>query len=395
MRLPLILVLPLLLLNVLVDWYVCRAVRQRAKNKVWYRIALYSSLVLAAAFMIVIAVPKRGGADSGLSVLMWSLFSYLSIYIGKYIFIIIDLISKIPCLFRHKRIKSLGTAGACAGVLVFVLMWWGTVNRFNIDVEEVEFAHTSLPQVFDGFKVLQVSDIHTGTYGNDPSYLQEVVERINSLKPDVVLFTGDIVNRHSTELEPFVDVLKGINAPYGVFSVLGNHDYGDYYNWPSDSAKNADRSHLADLQKRMGWRLLNNESVKLRCGLDSIVVIGVENIGDPPFPVYGDLDKAYPALDDPSFKILMSHNPAHWVEDIKDSPDKNIPLTLSGHTHAMQIELLGVSPAALRYPTWGGMYADTDSAHHLYVNIGLGEVGFPARIGATPELTLFTLRKKQ
>ena len=338
--------------------------------------------MLAAAFMIVIAVPKRGGADSGLSVLMWSLFSYLSIYIGKYIFIIIDLISKIPCLFRHKRIKSLGTAGACAGVLVFVLMWWGTVNRFNIDVEEVEFAHTSLPQVFDGF-------------GNDPSYLQEVVERINSLKPDVVLFTGDIVNRHSTELEPFVDVLKGIHAPYGVFSVLGNHDYGDYYNWPSDSAKNADRSHLAELQKRMGWRLLNNESVKLRCGLDSIVVIGVENIGDPPFPVYGDLDKAYPALDDPSFKILMSHNPAHWVEDIKDSPDKNIPLTLSGHTHAMQIELLGVSPAALRYPTWGGMYADTDSAHHLYVNIGLGEVGFPARIGATPELTLFTLRKKQ
>lgn len=395
MRLPLILVLPLLLLNVLVDWYICRAVHSRARNRVWYRVALYSSIVLAAAFVVVIAAPKRGGGDGGLSILMWSLFSYMTIYIGKYVFVIVDLISKIPCLFRRPRVKAVGVVGACLGTLVFALMWWGTLNRFNIDVKEVEFAHSSLPRVFDGFKVLQVSDIHAGSYGSDTSYLQEVVERINSLRPDVVLFTGDIVNRRSTELEPFVDVLKGISAPYGVFSVLGNHDYGDYYNWPSDSAKNADRMHLAELQKRMGWRLLNNESAKLRCGLDSIVLVGVENIGDAPFPIYGDLDKAYPALDDPSFKILMSHNPAHWVEDIKDAPDKNIPLTLSGHTHAMQVELFGVSPAALRYPTWGGMYADADSARCMYVNIGLGEVGFPARIGATPELTLFTLRKKQ
>ena len=143
----------------------------------------------------------------------------------------------------------------------------------------------------------------------------------------------------------------------------------------------------------MGWQLLNNESRTLRRGNDSIVVIGVENIGDPPFPVYGDLDAAYPGdLDDPSFKILMSHNPAHWVEDIKDSPDKNIALTLAGHTHAMQVELFGLSPAAFRYDTWVGMYADTDSAHRLYVNIGLGEVGIPARIGATPEITQITLR---
>ena len=124
------------------------------------------------------------------------------------------------------------------------------------------------------------------------------------------------------------------------------------------------------------------------------MLIGVENIGDPPFPVYGDLDAAYPGdLADPAFKILMSHNPAHWVEDIKDSPDKNIALTLSGHTHAMQMELFGVSPAAFRYQTWGGMYADEDAAHRLYVNIGLGEVGIPARIGATPEITLISLRR--
>ena len=207
----------------------------------------------------------------------------------------------------------------------------------------------------------------------------------------MVLFTGDIVNRHTSELRPFVSTLSRIKAP--VYSVLGNHDYGDYYHWADATAKEANQQELYTLQREMGWQLLNNESRTLRRGNDSIVVIGVENIGDPPFPVYGDLDAAYPGdLDDPSFKILMSHNPAHWVEDIKDSPDKNIALTLAGHTHAMQVELFGLSPAAFRYDTWAGMYADTDSAHRLYVNIGLGEVGIPARIGATPEITQITLR---
>ena len=165
--------------------------------------------------------------------------------------------------------------------------------------------------------------------------------------------------------------------------------------WPSPEAKVADRRHLVELQEGMGWKMLNNATAVIHRGADSIAIVGVENIGDPPFPVYGDLDKAYPGdLADPVFKILMSHNPAHWTADIADAPDKNIPLTLSGHTHAMQMEVLGVSPAALRYSTWGGMYSDADGSHSLYVNIGIGEVGIPARIGATPEITLFTLSKK-
>lgn len=180
----------------------------------------------------------------------------------------------------------------------------------------------------------------------------------------------------------------------GVYSILGNHDYGDYYNWTSPEAKKENMQLLKDLQAGMGWNMLNNASRTFYNDGDSIVLIGVENIGDPPFPVYGDLEKAYPFdLADPAFKILLSHNPAHWTEDIREAPDKIIPLTLSGHTHAMQMSLGRISPAAFRYSTWGGMYGDTGNAHRLYVNIGDGEVAIPARIGATPEITLFTLTK--
>ena len=179
----------------------------------------------------------------------------------------------------------------------------------------------------------------------------------------------------------------------GVFSILGNHDYGDYYSWNSPADKADNMQQLLDMQSEMGWKMLNNATSFIHRGNDSIALIGVENVGDPPFTVYGDLDMAYETLDDPVVKILLSHNPAHWVEDIKDAPDKNIALTLSGHTHAMQMSAFGVSPAAWRYPTWGGLYADEDG-HQLYVNIGLGEVAIPARIGANPEITLITLRRK-
>ncbi len=147
------------------------------------------------------------------------------------------------------------------------------------------------------------------------------------------------------------------------------------------------------MQSRMRWNLLDNATRYIVRGADSLAVVGVGNVGDPPFHTYGNLSEAYPG--DPAdgmFKILLSHNPAHWDNDICDSPDKNIALTLSGHTHAMQMEIAGLSPAAMRYGRWGGLYADADSAHLLYVNIGIGEVGIPARIGATPEITLFTLR---
>ena len=273
-------------------------------------------------------------------------------------------------------------------------MWWGAlINRYNIDVNRVDVEIEGLPAAFDGYTIAQISDLHVGTYGYDTTYVAEVADVVNSLSPNMIAFTGDIVNRISSELEPFVGTLSQLKAPDGVYSILGNHDYGDYYNSPSDAQKQANLEHLCNLQKQMGWKMLNNAYDIVRRSNDSIAIIGVENVGDPPFHTYGDLDAAYPALDDPTTKILLSHNPAHWDNDIQDAPDKNIALTLSGHTHAMQMCVFGWSPAAFRYPTWSGLYKDNDK-HRLYVNIGIGEVAIPSRIGATPEITLITLRAK-
>ncbi len=396
MRLALVLILPMLLVGLLVDWYIVRAVWRRcsAGRRFWRPFALWSSVLCQIGAIVAVCWPKRAGGDGELLALMWILYSYLSVYLPKAIFCIIDLAGKIPALFGRKRLRGFASAGIALALLCFGFMWWGAlVNRYNVDVREVAFSDSRLPDSFDGFRVAQISDLHVGSYGTDTAFVSRLVDAVNALNPDVVVFTGDIVNRRSAELLPFVQPLSRLKAPMGVYSVLGNHDYGDYYNWPDSAAKEANLRQLVNLQGDMGWDLLLNRTAWLRRGEDSLALVGVENVGDPPFHCYGDLETAYPGdLADPAFKILLSHNPAHWTMDIEDSPDKNIPLTLSGHTHAMQMSAFGLSPAAFRYPTWGGMYADGD-AHSLYVNIGAGEVGIPARIGATPEITLFTLSK--
>ena len=397
MRLPLLLILPILILDILADWYICRAVWRRCTRgaRFWRPVSLWSSIVLGVGLLAAIAWPKKSASDYDLTGLMWFLYCYFSIYVPKYLFIIIDLLGKVPQLWHRWRIKGFAHAGITVAVLTFGLIWWGAlVNRYRIEVKEIEFADPSLPSSFEGLTIAQISDLHTGSYGSDTTYVAKVVETVNALHPDIIVFTGDIVNRRSKELKPFVSTLSRLNAPLGVYSVLGNHDYGDYYAWDSAADKEANMQELYRMQHDMGWTLMNNSAHTFHAGPDSLVLIGVENIGDPPFPIYGDLDKAYPGdLADSAFKILLSHNPAHWVDDIAGSPDKNIALTLSGHTHAMQMELFGLSPATFRYDTWGGMYADIDSTRRLYVNIGIGEVGVPARIGATPEITLFTLRR--
>ncbi|MDE5858007.1 MAG: metallophosphoesterase, partial [Muribaculaceae bacterium] len=231
------------------------------------------------------------------------------------------------------------------------------------------------------------------TFGNQTKFVSRLVDEINNLNPDLIVFTGDIVNRNSNELIPFVSVLSRLQAKEGVISIMGNHDYGDYTTWESDKAKQENLKLLHNLEKKMGWDLLLNQSKNIYRGNDSILIIGVENIGDPPFHVYGSLEKAYANTSTPQTKILLSHNPAHWKNSIADNPGHKIDLTLSGHTHAMQVELLGMSPAVFRYPTWSGLYHDKTTSNRLYVNIGAGTVGLPMRIGATPEITLITLRR--
>lgn len=395
MRLPLLMMFIVLVINLLVDTYLYQVLKRRVKSLWPSRLQLWSAIALMVLIVVTICLPRRNCSNGMLVTIMWCLYTYFAFYIPKYVFIIIDLIAKIPTLFKKQRIKWLSRTGAFLSIVIFLILWWAAlINRFAIDVKKVDVEIPGLPEAFDGFTIAQISDFHVGTYDADTSYVAKVVDRVNALKPDLIVFTGDIVNSKSSELDPHVSPLSRLKALYGVISILGNHDYGDYSVWPSPEAKQANRVHLDSLQKVMNWRLLKNETEIVKRGGDSIAVIGVENIGDHPFPIYGSLTKAYSTLNDSVTKILLSHNPAHWVDSISDQTDVNIPLTLSGHTHAMQIELFGVSPAVFRYKTWGGLYTDESKKHNLYVNIGVGAVGIPARIGATPEITLITLKEE-
>lgn len=393
MRIPLQFLITVIVLSLLVDGYIYIVARRRCISKVPARLQLVSAVLLYVALIVGVSMPRRSGDDGSLLFIMWVLFGYMTFIVPKLVFVVVDAVATLPVLWHGRRWRWLSLTGGVIAIVAFLAMWWGAlVNRFRIDVREVDFEFPHLPAAFDGFRIVQISDLHVGTYGDDDRFMRKLVGVINGLHPDAVMFTGDIVNRHSSELAPFVDALSGIEAPYGVFSILGNHDYGDYADWPSEADKAADVAALCAMQESMGWKLLLNQTEFIHSGRDSIAVIGVENIGDPPFRIYGSLPKAYPGVGDSVSKILLSHNPAHWTDSISDHDDVNIALTLSGHTHAMQIEVAGLSPASMRYATWGGMYGDETGRHALYVNIGAGTVGMPMRLGATPEITLITLK---
>lgn len=375
------------------DTYIYKVAVKRCTSRLWSRVQMWGSALMYLILAVALCMPRRGGSEETLLCIMWMLFAFLSVYACKILFVIIDLVASIPMLFHRRRLRWLSVTGGVLAVAVFVLMWWGAlINRFRIQVREVEVTIPGLPEQFDGYRLVQFSDFHVGTYGSDTTYVSKVVDQLNGLNGDVILFTGDIVNRRTDELLPFVAPLSRLRAKDGVYSILGNHDYGDYSDWDSEVQKVQNMALMDSLQNVMGWRLLRNEHVFLHHDGDSIALIGVENVGDPPFTVYGSLPDSYPSLGDSVAKVLLTHNPAHWTSEIADNDSINIGLSLSGHTHAMQIELFGLSPAAWRYPTWGGMYADRNSRHKLYVNIGIGTVGLPMRVGATPEITVITLR---
>lgn len=383
-----------MVVNIFVDCYIWRRITAVARRRFWGVAYAWSSLLCLLFLVVTVCLPRRSGSDSMLVSIMWMLYAYFTVYIPKYIYCIISFIDYLPRIWSRRKWCWASVTGVVVAVAVFFIMWWAAlINRTAIDVRYVDVEVDGLPEQFDGYRIAQFSDFHVGSYGSDTTFVSEVVDTLNGIGVDAIMFTGDIVNRHTEELVPFVKTLSRLTAPDGVYSVLGNHDYGDYCEWESDAAKSANMDQMYRLNDEMGWRLLNNETEFIYRGGDSIAIVGVENWGDPPFTVYGDLDKAYPNQSDSTFKVLLTHNPAHWVEHIADNDTVNIGLSLSGHTHAMQMEVGGVSPAAWRYPTWGGLYDDKSGNHKLYVNIGMGTVAIPARIGATPEITVITLKK--
>lgn len=385
-----------IILNIGIGVWIFNILRKRHKQmKAVSYVWLAMVIAVTAIAVVALSTPYRSGDDAGLLRLNWMLFVVMTFTFPQVVYLIFDLLGRIPRLWGGRRCKWSSRTGIATAYALFIAMWWGALyNRFQIDVKEVTVEIEGLPSSFDGYRIVQFSDLHTGTFGHDTGFVEKLVDKINEQKGDVIFFTGDIVNRRSRELEPFKDTLQKLSAKSGVVAILGNHDYGDYFNWFNQNAKMINMEELTDHYRDMGWRLLRNKTIWETRGNDSIAILGVENIGDRPFPVYGSLHRTYPNAGDDKTKILLSHNPSHWTDSISDRDDKNIALTLSGHTHAMQMEVAGLSPAAFRYQKWGGLYTDKSGKHQLYVNIGSGTVGFPMRLGATPEVTVITLRAK-
>ena len=246
---------------------------------------------------------------------------------------------------------------------------------------------------FDGFKVVQISDMHIGSFHGHENQVKKAIELVNEQKPDLILFTGDLVNNFTEELNGWIPILSNLKAKYGMYSILGNHDYGDYYEWENEAEKAKNLNDLKQAHKNIGFRLLLNENEKISINNSEIAIVGVENWGLPPFPQYGNLNAAMNGSAEMPFKILMSHDPSHWDAEVIEKTD--IDLTLSGHTHGMQfgIEIGNIkwSPVKYKYPRWAGLYKDKDQ--YLYVNRGFGYIGFPGRVGMPPEITLIELEK--
>ncbi|MBL7737690.1 MAG: metallophosphoesterase [Chitinophagaceae bacterium] len=282
--------------------------------------------------------------------------------------------------------------GMAAGGGLFGSLLYGFSNKYRYQVKRVPLSFDNLPASFKGMKIVQLSDIHSGSF-TDKQAVMHGVEMVMKEKPDLILFTGDLVNNTADEMHDYMDVFSKLNAPLGVYSTLGNHDYGDYVNWETGEEKTANLERLKTIHKEMGWRLLMNEHVVFEKGVDQIALIGVENwSAKARFPKYGDLKKAHDGAGQYPFKILMSHDPSHWDAEVrKYYPD--IDLMLAGHTHGMQfgVEIPGFkwSPVQYVYKQWAGLHHE--GRQKLYVNRGYGFIGYPGRVGILPEITVFEL----
>ena len=312
------------------------------------------------------------------------LFSVLIILLFCFILLtVLDLaVAGLLAWLLHLTFKRCFLYGLLSFLLPILLLTYGLfVERNTYQVKQVEIAFDNLPAQFDGYQLVQLSDIHSRSFLKRPNSLQRCIDKVNNLHPDLIVFTGDIVTIRSDELDSTSHILRQLHAPDGTISIVGNHDYCTY-------GKEADgKIRVIERERQMGWRVLTNENFILHRGGDSIAIVGVENISTSKhFPTTGNLPLALEGTEG-MFKILLSHDPTHWDREVVGT---DIPLTLSGHTHASQFSVLGWTPVRYMYKQYRGLYQK--GKQHLYVNIGLGETIFPARIGAPPEITLITLR---
>lgn len=293
----------------------------------------------------------------------------------KVVFILFD--AFLPCFFA--LIPALGVMGWFA--FGFIEGWK------RLELKHITFTSPDLPPYFDGYRLVQITDFHLGSFPPGNDFVQKVVDATNNEEPDMILFTGDLVNNQASEVEPYLDTLGQLHASDGIYSIWGNHDYCEYGNNHSIGALKRNRRMLYGYQESLGWHQLMNEHHVVNHGMASIAVIGVENPGQPPFTNRSNLKKAMKGLNPDMFKILLSHDPHHWRREVVG---KKIQLTLAGHTHAGQLKIGKWTPARMAFKEWGGAYRIGEQM--LYVSSGIGG-SFPFRLGAWPELTVITLKR--
>lgn len=386
------------------QFYVFQAVKEVSYQnfKIFY---LVSSFLIIGNFFYQIF---SRGFDSSSSFFSYSLGLFLSLFCFQLVVIsvlivedffrLISFISsslnKSENIIPNRR-KFVSQIALISGAIPFVGLIFGMIyGKYNYRVFKYEMDFDDLPKSFDGFKITHISDIHSGSLDNIEK-VKYGIDLINQQKSDVILFTGDLVNNKSNELEKWKDIFKLMEAPFGKFSILGNHDYGDYYDWKSKDEKINDFKKFMDYQENMGFKLLMNESIYLEKNEEKIAILGSENWGRG-FKKEGDLDKMISKINKDDFKILMTHDPSHWEEKVLNHKSR-FQLTLSGHTHGMQfgIEIPGLikwSPVKWRYKQWAGIYKRDKKI--LNVNRGFGYLAYPGRLGIYPEISVITLRRR-
>jgi predicted MPP superfamily phosphohydrolase len=402
----------ILAIIVIIDIYVFQALKtvtQNSANRT--RIILFSIywFLSACTFLFILLMPYLNTENWPKSLRSYTFALLIGLFFSKVvgsIFFAIDDVRRLMMwsigkLFSNPTVAIttgdegitrsvfLSWLGLAASGTLFGSLVYGFRNKYHYHVNRIKLSYANLPAAFKGLKVVQISDIHSGSF-NDKAAVTRGVEKVLAEKPDLILFTGDLVNDRATEMKNYMDVFSRLKAPMGVFSTLGNHDYGDYVAWDSPEAKRQNLENLKVVHANLGWRLLMNEHVALEKGGEQIALIGIENwSAKGRFPKYGKMAEAYAGTEKYPFKILMSHDPSHWDAEVIPKYS-DVDLTLSGHTHGMQfgVELPGFkwSPVQYMYKQWAGLYET--GKQKLYVNRGYGFIGYPGRVGILPEITV-------
>ena len=399
-----------LLLLVFFQWYSYQALKTAISNRWILYGYVFFTLIIVGNLLFYTLILERNTTNEPR--LMYAIGFFLSLLIFQLLVSVILLaedvfripqalysfLKRVPeqTQFIPSRRKIISQIALGLASIPFASLLYGMYRgKYNYKVLSYNLEFEDLPDAFDGFKITQISDIHSGSFDNQTK-VQYGVDLVNQQKSDLVLFTGDLVNNRADEIKPWIKIFNKIKAEFGVFSILGNHDYGDYMRWESPAAKRKNMEDLYDAHNEMGWDLLLNESRYIEKDGERLAIIGVENWGSG-FKKAGDLNKALNKVSEKDFKILLTHDPSHWEAQVIPHPFK-IHLTLSGHTHGMQfgIEIPGIikwSPAKWRYKQWAGVYGE--NKQYLNVNRGFGYLAYPGRVGMWPEVSVITLSKSK